>query len=105
MLLNLLMNACDAVYSGGTIKLVGRARGAKIEELVEDDGIGIAEEDLSLVFELFFSRKSAGNGTGLGLSICRRIISEHNGEIKVSSASGAGTEGEVRLPAVGMGVG
>jgi len=99
VLLNLLMNARDAVHSGGTIKLVGRTRGGKIEMLVEDNGIGIAEEDLGSIFDPFFTTKGRGRGTGLGLSITYGIVQEHGGEIHVESQPGEFTRFRVELPA------
>ena len=98
VLLNLLMNARDAVYSGGTIKLVGRVSNGKIEVLVEDDGIGIAEEDLGSIFDPFFTTKGRGRGTGLGLSITYGIVQEHGGEIHVESQPGEFTRFRVELP-------
>lgn len=98
VLLNLLMNARDAVASGGTIKLVGRARNGKIEVLVEDNGIGIAAEDLGRIFDPFFTTKGRGRGTGLGLSITYGIVQEHGGEIHVESQPGEFTRFRVELP-------
>jgi PAS domain S-box-containing protein len=99
VLLNLLMNARDALDSGGTIKLQGRARSGKIEVLVEDDGVGIAEEDLGSIFDPFFTTKGRGRGTGLGLSITYGIVQEHGGEIHVESQPGEYTRFRVELPA------
>ncbi len=93
------MNARDALDSGGTIKLQGRSRGGKIEMLVEDDGIGIAEEDLGSIFDPFFTTKGRGRGTGLGLSITYGIVQEHGGEIHVESQPGEYTRFRVKLPA------
>jgi len=99
VLLNLLMNARDALDSGGTIRLVGRTTAGKIEVLVEDDGIGIAEEDLGSIFDPFFTTKGRGRGTGLGLSITYGIVREHGGEIHVESQPGEFTRFRVELPA------
>ncbi len=99
VLLNLLMNARDALDSGGTIKLQGRSRNGKIEMLVEDDGVGIAEEDLDSIFDPFFTTKGRGRGTGLGLSITYGIVQEHGGEIHVESHPGEYTRFRVELPA------
>jgi PAS domain S-box-containing protein len=98
VLLNLLMNARDAVDSGGTIKLTGRARNGRIEMLVEDNGSGIAEEDLGSIFDPFFTTKGRGRGTGLGLSITYGIVQEHGGEILVESRPGEFTRFRVELP-------
>jgi PAS domain S-box-containing protein len=98
VLLNLLMNARDAVHSGGTIKLSGRASDGKVEMLVEDNGIGIAEEDLGSIFDPFFTTKGRGRGTGLGLSITYGIVQEHGGEIHVESQPGEFTRFRVEFP-------
>jgi signal transduction histidine kinase len=63
---------------------------------VSDNGPGINENDLPLIFEPFFTRKGAG--TGLGLSITQRIVEEHHGRILVESTPGIGTEFTIELP-------
>ena len=98
VLLNLLMNARDAVESGGRIKLSARRAEGRIHMLVEDDGIGIADEDLGSVFDPFFTTKGRGRGTGLGLSITYGIVQEHGGEIQVESRPGEFTRFRVDLP-------
>ena len=65
---------------------------------MEDNGCGIAAEDLPRVFEPFFTTKPVGKGTGLGLSVVRRIVDAHHGEIGVVSQPGDGTAVTVRLP-------
>ena len=67
-----------------------------IKIIFSDDGIGIKKEDLSKVFEPFFTLKS--KGTGLGLSICSELINLHNGEINIESEIGSGTTVIIRLP-------
>jgi two-component system nitrogen regulation sensor histidine kinase GlnL len=62
---------------------------------IEDDGIGIKEEDLAHIFSPFFTTKN--NGTGLGLAICYRIVTEHGGLIRVESAEGKGTTFKISL--------
>jgi two-component system, NtrC family, nitrogen regulation sensor histidine kinase GlnL len=62
---------------------------------IEDDGIGIKEEDLAHIFSPFFTTKN--NGTGLGLAICYRIVTEHGGLIRVESAAGKGTTFKISL--------
>ena len=70
---------------------------------VEDDGEGIAAEDLPHVFERFYrgdpSRSRNTGGTGLGLSICKAVVSRWQGEIEIASDLGVGTRVSVRLPA------
>jgi len=98
VLLNLLLNARDAVDGGGTIKLSAHQLNGCIRVVVEDDGTGIAEEDLGSIFDPFFTTKGRGRGTGLGLSITYGIVQEHGGEIHVESQSGEFTRFRVDLP-------
>jgi signal transduction histidine kinase len=72
---------------------------------IQDQGPGIASEDLPHIFEPFFTTKAVGEGTGLGLSVCYGIVQEHGGFIEVESAVGAGTRFSVFLPAVSGGAG
>jgi two-component system, NtrC family, sensor kinase len=108
---NLVMNAIQAIDSGGKVELAidrTRARppadhgGAEIDCLrvrVKDDGTGISPEHLPRVFEPFFTTKDVGEGTGLGLAVTYGIIREHGGWIAVASEVGRGTEFSVYLPA------
>jgi len=105
--LNLILNAVQAMLGGG--KVTVRTQGIKretprppegprsvVQAEVEDTGPGIPEDVLSHIFEPFFTTKH--KGTGLGLAIVRRIVSEHNGEIKVKTYLGRGTTFTVALP-------
>jgi CheY-like chemotaxis protein len=78
--LNLLLNAQDAMPSGGTIRIAGHAQNGKIVVIVEDEGHGIEEAILGRVFDPFFSTKGT-NGTGLGLSIARASMVRIGGTI------------------------
>lgn len=98
----LLINAADAMNGLGTITVRTR-RGLTpadgvIAEVI-DEGHGIARQDLSRIFEPFYSTKPPGRGTGLGLAICYSIIASHGGRIDVDSAVGAGSTFRVVLPA------
>jgi signal transduction histidine kinase len=94
---NLILNARDAMPSGGTIRITARKEGAYVLSTISDTGIGISKENLEKIFELGYTTKE-DKGEGLGLSICRRIITDHGGEIKVKSQLGRGTEFTILLP-------
>jgi len=94
--LNLIKNGLEAMPEGGTIEVATRVDEGWAIITIKDNGPGIAEKDLPLIFEPFFTRK--GGGTGLGLSITRRIVEEHHGKIGVESDEGRGTVFIIQLP-------
>jgi two-component system NtrC family sensor kinase len=101
---NLLTNACQAApVSGGRVALSTRletnASTRKIVVVVADNGAGIAPEHVAHVFVPFFTTKRDRNGTGLGLSIVKNIVEGHDGEIRVASHRGRGTEFVIEFPA------
>jgi signal transduction histidine kinase len=98
-LINLVRNAADAVSVNGGGRVVVRTRGARgrVEVAVEDDGAGIASEQLPRLFEPFFSTKKGG--TGLGLALTQQIVQDHGGEIHVASRVGRGTTFTLSVPA------
>ncbi|HEX3759167.1 MAG TPA: ATP-binding protein [Kofleriaceae bacterium] len=98
-LINLVRNAADAVAVNGGGRVVVRTRGgrSRVEVAVEDDGVGIAGEQLPRLFEPFFSTKKGG--TGLGLALTQQIIQDHGGEIHVASRVGRGTTFTLSVPA------
>ena len=99
VLLNLLLNARDAVGEEGRISVSTRCVDGRVVLEVQDDGVGIAEEDLPRIFDPFFTTKGRGHGTGLGLSISHGIVQEHEGEMAVESFPGEFTRFRVELPA------
>jgi PAS domain S-box-containing protein len=100
VLLNLVANAADAMQDGGLLRISTRllSEQLRVEIRVTDSGCGMEEDVLNRVFDPFFTTKEQGKGTGLGLAICRRIVEEHEGEIKIQSRPGRGTSVLVRLP-------
>ena len=98
VLLNLLLNAVQAIDGGGagTVRVRVGSRDDCASVLVSDTGRGIPPQNLSNIFRPFFTTK--GNGTGLGLSLARRIVEEHHGRIEVTSVVGKGSQFEVLLP-------
>jgi signal transduction histidine kinase len=99
VLLNLLLNARDALDGGGEIAVATGSRRGRVFVEVTDDGSGIAEEDLPRIFDPFFTTKSRGKGTGLGLSVTYGIVQEHDGRIQAESPPNGVTRFRVELPA------
>ncbi len=95
-LLNIIRNALEALPAGGCIRISTRAGGETAVITISDNGPGIREDDLPLIFEPFFTRKGAG--TGLGLSITQRIVEEHHGRIQAESSAATGTTFTIELP-------
>jgi two-component system, NtrC family, sensor kinase len=96
---NLILNARDAMFAGGTITLETFVDNEDVCVRVTDTGEGIAAENLSKIFDPFFTTKGVGNGTGLGLAVSYGIVQEHAGSIGVSSQLGDGTTFRLRFPA------
>ena len=105
VLLNLIINARQAMPRGGTVKVrVAHEPNARLAEVsVADTGDGIAPADLRRIFEPFFTTKTGPDdvglgGTGLGLSVCRDIVESHRGRLRAESRVGQGTTFTLRLP-------
>lgn len=99
VLLNLLNNSVDAMdSSGGRIQITTELRDQNIVIQIADNGIGIAQANLSRIFDPFYTTKPVGKGTGLGLSICYGIIKKMGGNIEVQSVKGEGTTFSIHLP-------
>jgi len=100
VVLNLLLNAADAMPRGGRISLaVRRSAGSEsIEITVADEGTGIPTDLQAQIFEPFFTTKGPDRGTGLGLAVCRTIVESHGGRIVLESEPGAGACFHVVLP-------
>jgi len=96
--LNLLLNAAQAMAGHGRIVVtLGRSGSSAVIE-VRDNGPGIPAENRDRVFEPFFTTKEAGKGVGLGLAVVYGIVTRHHGEIAVESEPGRGTTFTIRLP-------
>ncbi len=102
VLMNLCVNARDAMPSGGTLGVSAvnssTVAGPCVLIQVSDTGMGIAPEILDKIFDPFFTTKPVGAGTGLGLSTVHGIVKNHKGTIKVDSTQGVGTSFQISLP-------
>jgi PAS domain S-box-containing protein len=96
--LNLFLNARDAMPRGGWLTIASRVEGTAATIEVGDTGSGIPAEQLSRIYDPFFTTKELGRGTGLGLSITYGIVQEHGGTIACDSSVGQGTRFTLSLP-------
>lgn len=100
--LNILMNAVEAMPSGGSLTVTAGVRhrqaGPWVEVSVADTGVGIPAENLPRIFDPFFTTKEVGKGTGLGLSVSYGIVRAHGGVLDVQSEVGKGSTFTVILP-------
>ena len=111
VLMNLMVNARDAMPAGGTLTIAAANRTIDANRdsprpkqvvliSVSDTGIGMDSETVSRIFDPFFTTKERGQGTGLGLSLVHGIVENHGGWIEVRSALGSGTTFDIFLPAI-----
>jgi len=104
--LNLLLNAEQAIRESrekGTIRVRMGRKPDSVWIVFQDDGPGIAPENLTHIFDPFFTTKRPGRGTGLGLSICKTVLREHGGNIEAASAPDGGAVFTITLPVKGAG--
>lgn len=100
VLMNIIMNAVDAMEGKGRLTLETRKgdQNGYIDVSISDTGCGIPSENIERIFDPFFTTKGVGHGTGLGLSVSYGIVQTHHGDISVSSTQGAGSTFTVTLP-------
>jgi signal transduction histidine kinase len=98
VLLNLVLNAADAVGPGGHVKISARRREARVDLVVEDDGPGVPIGIRSRLFEPFVTSKEPGKGTGLGLAVCRGLVEAAGGSITLDEECVTGARFVVQLP-------
>ena len=96
--MNILVNASQALEKMGEIRVKTEHVNENIEIMISDNGKGIPEENLSTIFDSFFTTKDVGEGTGLGLNIAHNIVKKHGGSIDVESKVGEGTTFTVKIP-------
>jgi signal transduction histidine kinase len=94
----IVVNAIEALGSGGTIEVGVHTTPAGTQIVVSDNGPGMDERCLAHLFDPFFSGREAGRGLGLGLSKCWQIVNAHGGEIVVASQPGRGATFTISLP-------
>lgn len=96
--MNVVVNAIQAMENSGTLTILSATQGDQLIIKVRDNGTGIREGLLEMIFESGFTTKPADKGTGLGLSISREIIEKHHGKISAESELGVGTTMIIELP-------
>jgi len=106
MIWNVVVNGIKYTRPNGEVKISVQEKEDSALIIVQDNGIGISEEDLPLVFNRFYrvdkARSRQEGGTGLGLSICKFIVDAHKGAINIESKLGEGTKFKISLPKVGV---
>ncbi len=98
VLVNLLLNACEACDRGGNVELSVRSDGERVAFVVDDDGVGIDDEAVARATEPFFTTKP--EGSGLGLAITNEIVNHHRGSLMLTARASGGTRAIVDLPTV-----
>jgi len=97
-LLNIIINAIQAVAKDGLVTVVISEKNEDVIVSVEDNGCGIAEDNLTKIFSPFFTLNKGSEGTGLGLGISKTIVDAHNGSMTVNSVLDVGTTFSITLP-------
>lgn len=98
-ILNLIINAQQAMPTGGKLSVITYLKGEKVYVEVTDTGMGISPPNLDKIFQAYYSTKK--KGTGLGLTTTKLIVEEHGGSISVESARGKGSSFTIQLPVGG----
>jgi two-component system, NtrC family, sensor kinase len=99
VILNLVMNAADAVGAGGQVRVAASKGGDGVRLLVEDNGPGVDPRVQTQLFEPFVTTKEVGKGTGLGLAVCRGLVEAAGGNITLDLEYDRGARFIVELPA------
>jgi len=99
VILNLVINASDAVGEGGNVTVRAFTRGNYIIVQVQDDGPGVSESLAEKIFQPFVTTKPKGKGTGLGLFVCRHLVESYGGDLQLGSDGETGAVFEIALKA------
>lgn len=106
LILNLAQNGFHAMPKGGRLVVRGRQQAGVVSIEIADDGVGIAAENLSRIFDPFFTKRADDSqGSGLGLTICRAIVARYGGRLDARSIPGEGATFTISLPAAGANAG
>ena len=97
VVLNLVINAADAVGDGGNVTVRAFERGNYVVIQVQDDGPGVSESLAEKIFQPFVTTKPKGKGTGLGLFVCRHLVESYGGDLQLSSVGETGATFEIVL--------
>ena len=101
VIVNLLLNGCDACRRGGTVALAVSTTATSVAFVVKDDGEGITDEAAARAVEPFFTTKAPDEGTGLGLAIANEIVKHHRGTLTIARLAPRGTEAIIEVPVAG----
>jgi PAS domain S-box-containing protein len=101
--INIIKNALQAMPQGGKLDICGYIYEQQVEIGFEDTGPGLSSQELSQIFQPFYSTKEGTRGLGLGLPICRKILERYDGQLAVQSQPGHGTKVKILLPKSGLG--
>jgi two-component system NtrC family sensor kinase len=100
ILLNTMINAIQAMEGGGQLKVTARKQDSTIILQIEDTGVGIPQDKLDKVFDLFYSTKKAGEGTGLGMWMTYELVIKYKGNVELQSVEGIGTTVFITIPEI-----
>lgn len=98
LFLNIMLNAIQAMETGGQLSVSAELSGSNTMIRVRDTGIGIPNDELGKVFDLFYSTKKAGEGTGLGMWMTYELVKKYKGDISIQSQLTSGTTVTIRIP-------
>ncbi|MBW1991496.1 MAG: response regulator [Deltaproteobacteria bacterium] len=101
--INIIKNALQAMPQGGRLEIDGAVNSQQVEIAFADTGPGLTSQELTQIFQPFYSTKEGVQGLGLGLPICRKILERYGGQLTVQSQPGHGTTVRIILPKSGLG--